>query len=72
MAVEFCTECKESLPRGDLTIKEGRVYTSHDYICPHCGQQANPNRRIEKPVPEPAPERDLVIREGEVRSESSD
>ena len=29
--VEFCTVCGTSLPKGDLTVKGGKVFTSHDY-----------------------------------------
>ena len=40
--VEFWTICGTSLPKGDLTVKAGRLFTSHDYTCPSCGKLANP------------------------------
>lgn len=69
MAVEFCTNCKESLPRGDLTFKSGRAYTSHDYVCPSCGKLANPSSEPPTAHPDPEPNRDLVIHDGEARIE---
>ena len=42
--VEFCTLCGTSLPEGDLTIHGGRVFTSPDYPCPHCGGPASPEK----------------------------
>ncbi len=68
--VEFCTTCGTSLPKGDLTVKGGKIFTSHDYDCPSCGNAANPAK---SPAPEaavePEPERDLVFKKGSVRSE---
>ena len=42
--VEFCTICGTSLPKGDLTVKGGSIFTSHDYNCPSCGKTANPSK----------------------------
>lgn len=67
--VEFCNSCGTSLPKGDLTIKNGQAYTSHDYHCPICRQPANPKPAKETPAPEPSEENDLVIRDGETRTE---
>ncbi len=63
--VEFCTACGTSLPKGDLTIREGKLYTSFDYTCPNCGQSANPAPAEPSPT-EPSPEQDIVIRQGTV------
>lgn len=71
MAVEFCVNCKQSLPRGDLSFKKGQAYTSYDYACPHCGKTANPDPKSTAPDPEPAPGKDLVIRDGEIKSEGA-
>jgi hypothetical protein len=67
--VEFCTLCGTSLPKGDLTIKAGKLFTSHDYDCPSCGKTANPGPAPAAPGPEAAPERDLVFKKGSVKSE---
>lgn len=69
MAVEFCTNCKESLPKGDMSFKAGKGYTSHDYICPSCGKLANPSKESVAAQPDPESDRDLVIREGDARIE---
>ncbi len=66
--VEFCNACGTSLPTGDLTFKEGKSYTSHDYTCPKCNQNANPS--TEPDLPEPDDTNDLVIKSGEVKSEA--
>ena len=66
--VEFCTVCGTSLPKGDLTVREGSVYTSHDYSCPSCGKTANPSKTAETSDPEIGPDGDLVFRKGEVSS----
>lgn len=71
MAVEFCTQCKQSLPRGDVSFKNGQAFTSHDYICPNCGKVANPGKDAAKSAPEPGPEQDVVIRDGESSTESA-
>ena len=42
--VEFCTACGTSLPKGDLTVKGGQIFTSHDYDCPSCHKTANPDK----------------------------
>ena len=69
--VEFCGGCGTSLPKGDLTIREGKIFTSPDYHCPSCGDLANPNAETgAKPAaPAPEPDQDLVIRQGEARIE---
>lgn len=63
MAVEFCTGCGTSLPKGDLTIKGGKMYTSHDYTCPSCNQIANPAPAT--PEEEISTEKDIVFRQGQ-------
>lgn len=68
--VEFCTICGTSLPKGDLTIKAGRLFTSHDYTCPSCGKLANPAPE-EPQVPEAEPGRDLIFKKGSVQTEPS-
>ncbi|HYE99983.1 MAG TPA: hypothetical protein VEJ18_13780 [Planctomycetota bacterium] len=66
--VEFCTVCGTSLPKGDLTIKGGKLFTSHDYDCPSCHKTANP-APAEPEKPQAEPDRDLVFRKGEVKPE---
>jgi hypothetical protein len=39
--VAFCVKCGASLPRRDITIAEGREYTSPDYTCPTCKEPAS-------------------------------
>ena len=67
--VEFCTVCGTSLPKGDLTVKGGKVFTSHDYDCPSCHKTANPDKAQEADKPEASSERDLVFKKGTVKSE---
>ena len=67
--VEFCTVCGTSLPKGDLTVKGGKVFTSHDYDCPSCHKTANPEKVQESESPEAASDRDLVFKKGIVKSE---
>ncbi len=67
--VEFCTTCGTSLPKGDLTVKDGSVYTSHDYSCPSCGKTANPSKTAEASDAEISADSDLVFRKGEVSSD---
>jgi hypothetical protein len=65
--VEFCTVCGTSLPKGDLSFKGGKMFTSHDYPCPSCGKIANPGHSHENDAaPEPSPERDIVFKKGQV------
>lgn len=66
--VEFCTTCGTSLPKGDLTVKDGSVYTSHDYSCPSCGKTANPSKSPDNSGSEISADSDLVFRKGEVSS----
>jgi hypothetical protein len=67
--VEFCTVCGTSLPKGDLTIKGGKIFTSPDYSCPSCHQAANPSKEAASSAPEAAPDRDLVFKKGTVTAE---
>lgn len=64
--VEFCTVCGTSLPKGDLTVKQGKIFTSHDYDCPSCGKSANPAKEAPPETPEPSAERDLIFKKGKV------
>lgn len=68
--VEFCTSCGTSLPKGDLSVKGGKIFTSHDYDCPSCAKTANPGKA---PAPaaavEPDPDREIVFRKGTMTSE---
>jgi hypothetical protein len=34
-------KCGASLPRRDITITDGREYTSPDYMCPTCKEPAS-------------------------------
>ena len=67
--VEFCTACGTSLPKGDLTVKGGEIFTSHDYDCPSCHKTANPDKAEGGDKPEASPEHDLVFKKGNVKSE---
>ncbi|HLY11794.1 MAG TPA: hypothetical protein VKW04_21010 [Planctomycetota bacterium] len=67
--VEFCTICGTSLPKGDLSVKGGSVFTSHDYNCPSCGKTANPAKGEEAAAPEITIDSDLVFKKGSVKSE---
>lgn len=67
--VEFCTVCGTSLPKGDLTIKAGKIFTSHDYDCPSCHQAANPSKESSSSAPEAELDRDLVFKKGSVKAE---
>jgi hypothetical protein len=67
--VEFCTVCGTSLPKGDLTVKGGKIFTSHDYNCPSCHKPANPEKPHDHDAPEAEPDRDLVFKKGSVKSE---
>lgn len=65
--VEFCIECKSSLPKADVTIVDGQVYASHDYECPFCRKSANPapNKPYHAPAfPDPSDAKDVLIRNG--------
>ncbi|HZF00041.1 MAG TPA: hypothetical protein VE981_23735 [Planctomycetota bacterium] len=66
--VEFCTVCGTSLPKGDLTVKSGSIFTSHDYNCPSCGKSANPAKSEDAAGPEASVDSDLVFRKGNVES----
>ena len=67
--VEFCTICGTSLPKGDLSVKGGSIFTSHDYNCPSCGKVANPEKGAAGPEPEITVDSDLVFKKGNVKSE---
>jgi hypothetical protein len=67
--VEFCTICGTSLPKGDLTVRAGSIFTSHDYNCPSCGKTANPSKGGDADAPEITPDSDLVFKKGGVKSE---
>lgn len=67
--VEFCTSCGTSLPKGDLTIRGGELFTSHDYTCPSCRKIANPAKPKAAADSEPDPAGDLVIKNGSVAAE---
>ena len=67
--VEFCMACGTSLPKGDLTVKGGQIFTSHDYDCPSCHKPANPDKAGDAEKSEASPERDLVFKKGIVKSE---
>lgn len=67
--VEFCTLCGTSLPKGDLTVRGGKLFTSHDYDCPSCHKRANPAAVEEQEAPEVEVDKDLVFRQGEVKPE---
>jgi hypothetical protein len=66
--VEFCTLCGTSLPKGDVTIRGGKLFTSHDYSCPSCNKTANPGP-AEKAEPEAKADGDLVFKKGAVKAE---
>jgi len=67
--VEFCTVCGTSLPKGDLTVKGGKVFTSPDYDCPSCHKPANPDKSEASDKPDASLEQDLVFKKGIVKSE---
>jgi hypothetical protein len=67
--VEFCTLCGTSLPKGDLSFKGGKIFTSHDYNCPSCHQTANPLKDAGSASPEPELDRDLVFKKGSIKAE---
>lgn len=67
--VEFCTICGTSLPKGDLSFKGGKIFTSPDYNCPSCHQAANPAKDSAGGAPEAEPDRDLVFKKGIVKAE---
>jgi len=66
--VEFCTVCGTSLPKGDVTIRAGELFTSPDYSCPSCGGLANPGKgKVEED--EISTEKDLIFRQGRQESQ---
>jgi len=72
--VEFCKICNVSLPEADRTIKNGKVYVSHDYRCPECGGLANPllykypvfGKRGCQDIFVKSEEGDVIIKDGKV------
>ncbi len=68
--VEFCGGCGTSLPKGDLTIKKGKLFTSADYTCPSCHKPANPvaAQKVEAEL-EADPDKDIVIKKGKASRE---
>jgi hypothetical protein len=62
--VEFCTSCGTSLPKGDVSVKGGKLFTSPDYTCPSCGKLACPEKASAASEPDPTAERDIVIKGG--------
>ena len=70
--VEFCVQCGTSLPKGDLSFLRGKMFTSGDFLCPHCGKPANPNApggHAHAAPPQPTPENDLIIKKGKANLE---
>lgn len=67
--VEFCGACGTSLPKGDLTIRGGEIFTSADYVCPHCGKLANPAGGEKHEHPAPEADQDVVVKQGRARLE---
>ena len=69
--VEFCGSCGTSLPKGDLTIKGGKLFTSADYVCPSCKKPANPavDSQAKQEGPEPTADRDIRIKQGKATLE---
>ena len=65
--IEFCRACKVSLPKSDLTIKDGKVFASHDYICPECGKLANPSGN--SVGLEPDENVDVIVKDGRINVE---
>jgi len=65
--VEFCGSCGTSLPKGDLTIKGGKLFTSHDYTCPSCHKTANPDKTpAAAAAPEATADQDIVIKKSAI------
>ena len=67
--VEFCGACGTSLPKGDVTIRGGKLFTSHDYVCPTCHKPANPEKGAAKADPEADAGSDLLIKKGTITRE---
>jgi len=63
--VVFCVRCDTSLPQADITIKNGKEFTSPDYHCPMCHQPAA-NPQPEEPDDDLGADEhtDLVIKDG--------
>jgi hypothetical protein len=63
--VVFCVRCDTSLPLADVTIKNGKEYTSPDYLCPMCHQPAADSQPEEESDDSGIDENsDLVIKDG--------
>jgi hypothetical protein len=67
--VEFCGACGTSLPKGDLTFKKGKLFTSPDYKCPSCGKVANPKGEEHVHQIEPDSSKEIVIKKGKASQE---
>ncbi len=67
--VEFCKACGTSLPRGDVTINKGKLFTSHDYVCPSCGGAANPDPEADEAIPDPETDSEMTFKDGELSIE---
>ncbi len=65
-SVEFCKHCGASLPRGDITIKDGEQIPSPDYECPKCNHLAG---NIQAPNIEPNEDKDIIVSDGDIRVE---
>ena len=39
--VAFCVKCGASMPWRDITVHDGREYTSPGYACPTCHEPAS-------------------------------
>ena len=66
--VEFCTGCRSSLPKADVSIVDGKVFASFDYICPFCNEPANPRKTSPPKAVTPTGEQDVLIRQGTVEA----
>lgn len=62
--VEFCDNCKSSLPKADLTIAGGELFPSHDYVCPFCSEPSSPQKQGTTDLPLPSDNKDIVIGAG--------
>lgn len=62
MAIEFCKFCGASMPKADVTIRDGEQYQSTDYECPSCKRNNDPFQNSKNV--EPSEDRDIIIRDG--------
>lgn len=68
--VAFCVKCGASMPRRDITIRDGREYTSPDYQCPTCREPASEVPDRKHPVEVVQNGEDFRIADGEIVKES--